>query len=287
MVGVGHLTNLGESARHDKSCHLMLQCFKSMVSLPPPSQGGGIANDTSSLAPHLLSNGNALIAPSIREKDTPQFRPNCISGPVWPVCQRVPVLPRATPFIPRPQLAVQGIAHPADWVMGGEHASNVVLRQLKLWLLDLIALKKRKKRKKREYSRHNESTNTVTNLMAMSFESVSSIPFTVPGALLRLFVRLSCRGAVGHGWMVMRMFASPDQYLSVCIKGESQIASKVNNWKDPSTLDPKYYISNERNASGELLCLFCQNDSIAVLQSWFGKLPNFSYLNTWFWASQV
>jgi len=82
MVGVGHLTNLGESARHDKSCHLMLQCFKSMVSLPPPSQGGGIANDTSSLAPHLLPNGNALIAPSIREKDTPQFRPNCISGPV-------------------------------------------------------------------------------------------------------------------------------------------------------------------------------------------------------------
>jgi hypothetical protein len=54
-------------------------------------------------------------------------------------------------------------------------------------LLDLIAQKKSQKRqkkakkgKKREYSQHNENTNIVTNLKAMSFGSVSSIPFTAP-----------------------------------------------------------------------------------------------------------
>jgi hypothetical protein len=36
----------------------------------------------------------------------------------------------------------------------------------------------------------------------------------------------------------------------------------VVNSKDPTTLDPMYDISNEREAAGELFC-FTQNDSIA------------------------
>jgi hypothetical protein len=78
--------------------------------------------------------------------------------------------------------------------LGGRHASNVALRRLMLRLLDLIALKKDKKGKKREYSQHNENSNMVTNLKAMSFGSDSSIPFTTKEKRLRncyVFVRMT------------------------------------------------------------------------------------------------
>jgi len=56
-------------------------------------------------------------------------------------------------------------------------------------------------RQKREYSRHNENTTMVTYLKAMSFR------FTTPA---HFFASLRTRVVVGHGWMVMRLFASPD-----------------------------------------------------------------------------
>ena len=70
--------------------------------------------------------------------------------------------------------------------------------------------KNKKKRQKREYSRNNENTTMVTYLKAMSFGSFSSIPSTTSAR----FFASSCRGAVGHGLMVMRSFASPDLYYT-------------------------------------------------------------------------
>ena len=46
--------------------------------------------------------------------------------------------------------------------------------------MDSHFIKKGKKSKKKEYSQHNENTAMVTNLNAISFRSVSSIPFTAP-----------------------------------------------------------------------------------------------------------
>jgi len=57
--------------------------------------------------------------------------------------------------------------------------------------------------KKREYSQHNENTTMVTHLNAMSFESVSSIPFTAPARfLISLPVKVVEVRLVMVGWFM-------------------------------------------------------------------------------------
>jgi hypothetical protein len=96
-------------------------------------------------------------------------------------------------------------------------------------LLDLIALKKRQKGKKREYSQHNENTNMVTNLKAMSFRSDLSIPFTAPGFFASSRARVVVVWSVMVGWLC-------------------------------TTPHPKNDLSNEREAAGWGIVMILSDD---------------------------
>ncbi len=80
-------------------------------------------------------------------------------------------------------------------------------------------------------------------------------PFHCPSVLLHLVGCQSCRGVVGHGWMLIMLFVSQDQDASkrLLTHKKVQLRYVVNRW-DPSALDPTYGVSNKRKSSGESIC---------------------------------
>ncbi len=122
----------------------------------------------------------------------------------------------------------------------------------------------------------------ITNLKALSLGSSGSSNFTALGRLIvPLGIGTPGVRSVIFGWLSCEVHRKY-RFTFVAPKNKEMARAygcRVQNFRwDSPTLDPPIWVSNEREASGELVC-FCQNLPIpkSFNVKWKGaKRPNFS-----------